>query len=209
MSHAVRSAHFTRQRLLTVVAGIAALAVMSACGGSSSGGKASAGATFATALKLQQAGHLADAKQLYQQLIQTNPKNYLAQYNIGVIDQSSGDVNGALAAYGAALTAKPTYVPALYNEATIYGVTDPALAITTYRDVIKRQPIAATAYLNLGLLEVKHGSPKTGIHDLATAVEQDSSLLAQIPKHLRTLVESQLASSTTSPSPTATATSSG
>jgi tetratricopeptide (TPR) repeat protein len=187
---------------LTLVAGL------SACGGGSSGDPATPAQTLSAALQLQQQGKLAQAKQLYEQVIAAQPGNVTAQYDLGVIAQQDGDNTGALADYGAALTANPRYVPALYNEATIYTTTDPVLAITTYRQVIALQPVAPTAELNLGLLEIKHQEPKKGVHDLAVAITQDPTLLSRIPAHLRVLVQAVAGGTTTpSSSPTATPTS--
>lgn len=182
-----------------VVAAVVLGAGLSACGGGSSGGKnVSPANTLAAAIQLQQQGKLDQAKQLYEQVVKAEPKNYYAQYDLGVIAQNSGDNQGALADYGAALTANPKYVPALYNEATIYAASDPTLAISTYRQVIALQPVAPTAELNLGLLEVKNGEPKKGVKDLSIAITQDASLVAKVPKHLRTLVQA-VASSASSP----------
>lgn len=201
--HARPAAAATFRCIVYAVLAGAIATVVGACGGASSGGAKNAGpgATLAAALQLQQQGKLNEAKQLYLQVIKAQPKNYYAQYDLGVIAQTAGDNGGALSYYGAALTANPKYVPALYNEATIYATSDPTLAISTYRQVIALQPVAPTAELNLGLLEVKHGAPHKGVNDLAVAITQDPSLLAKVPKHLRTLVQTVASSATSSPSP--------
>ncbi len=206
MIRPLRPAIAPRSRIAACAVVAATLvAVASGCGSSSSGGqKASPGNLLAAALQLQQQGKLNAAKQLYEQVVQAQPDNYYAHYDLGVIAQQAGDDTGALADYGAALTANPKYVPALYNEATIYAKTDPALAITTYRQVLAIQPVAPTAALNLGLLEFAHGQRQQGLHDLGIAITQDSSLLAQIPKHLQHLVQAATSSSTSSPSSGAT-----
>jgi tetratricopeptide (TPR) repeat protein len=191
----------TPRKVGGMLAVVVVLAVATACGGSSSGGKtANAATTLTAALKLQQQGKYSDAAQLYQQVIATQPDNLYAQYDLGVVRQATRDSVGALSAYGAALTINPKYVPALYNEATIYATTDPVLAISLYRQIVALQPNAPTAYLNLGFLEIKHGAPKRGARDLATAVTQDSSLLARVPKSLQPLV-----TALTSPKPTTSA----
>lgn len=110
-----------------------------------------------------------------------DPQNHFAHYNVGVILQGRGDSQGALSAYGRALTAKPDYVPALFNEAILFTATDPALAITTYRRVIALQPKAPTAYLNLGLLEARLGQLPAAKRSLTTALTQDPALRANIP----------------------------
>ncbi len=194
-----------RRTAAYAVVAAALFALASGCGGNSSGGqKASPGNLLAAAIQLQQQGKLNAAKQLYEQVVQAQPDNYYAHYDLGVIAQQAGDDTGALADYGAALTANPKYVPALYNEATIYAKSDPALAISTYRQVLALQPVAPTAALNLGLLEFAHGQRQQGLHDLGIAVSQDSSLLAQIPKHLQHLVQNATASNSSSPSSGAT-----
>jgi tetratricopeptide (TPR) repeat protein len=188
-----------------LLAAITVMALGTACGGGSSGASASPGTTLNAALKLQQQGKLGDAAQLYQQAIHAQPNNLYAHYDLGVVDQELSNSVGALAAYGAALTINPKYVPALYNEATIYAKTDPVLAISLYRQIVALQPTAPTAYLNLGFLEIQHGEPKQGVAALATAVKQDPTLLSRVPAHLQTLVKA-LATPDSSPSPHTTPT---
>jgi tetratricopeptide (TPR) repeat protein len=185
----------------STLAVITLLALATACGGGSGGSTAAPAVTLSAGLKLQAAGNFGQAAQLYQQVIAAQPKNAFAQYDLGVVDQATSNSVGALAAYGAALTINPKYVPALYNEATIYTTSDPVLAISLYREIVVLQPIASTAYLNLGFLEIKNGEAKQGVHDLAVAIQQDSTLLARVPKHLQHLV-SALAAPPASPSPT-------
>jgi tetratricopeptide (TPR) repeat protein len=182
-------------RLLIVVA-LAALAT--ACGGGSNGQSASPSMTINAGLKLQQQGKLTDAAALYQQVIAAQPGNLYAHYDLGVVEEELSNQVGALAAYGAALTINPKYVPALYNEATIYAKTDPVLAISLYRQIIALQANAPTAYLNLGFLEIQQGEPKQGLQGLSTAVSQDPTLLSRVPKHLQSAVKALAA-----PTPTA------
>jgi tetratricopeptide (TPR) repeat protein len=147
--------------------------------------KTNAGTLLAAGLQAQKAGDTQAAKQLYQQVIAKDPSNVYAHYNLGVIAQQAKDNSTALREYGAALAANPRYVPALYNEATIYGDSNPALAITTYQQVISLQKQSPTAYLNLGLLEVKSGQKQKGYADLLTALHQDPSLAAGLPPKLK------------------------
>lgn len=186
-------------RALTV---IALVAVASACGGSSGGNTQNPAATLGAALKLQQQGNYGQAAQLYQQVIAAQPNNAYAHYDLGVVDQATSNPVAALAAYGAALTINPKYVPALFNEATIYTTTDPASAISLYRQIVVLQPIASTAYLNLGFLEIKHGAPKQGVSDLAKAIGQDSSLLSRVPKSMQAAVTALASGVKTTPPPT-------
>ncbi len=62
------------------------------------------------------------------------------------------------------------------------------------------QPIAPTAFLNLGLLEINNGLRTEGAKDLQTALKQDPSLLAR----LSPTVQSQLGKRVPAPAATAT-----
>jgi protein O-GlcNAc transferase len=147
-----------------------------------------------------QAGDQDTALELFRKATAQDANNAIAHYNIGVILQGRGKNVEALNEYALAIAADPKYVPPLFNEATIYGVTNPTLAIATYRRVVLLQPIAPTAYLNLGLLEINAGLRTEGAKDLQTALKQDPSLLAR----LSPTVQNQLGKQ--APAPTATAT---
>jgi tetratricopeptide (TPR) repeat protein len=143
----------------------------------------------ATSEQLVQAGLASAAKgddkaalSAFSEAAGKDPKNFLAQYNLGTIYQKQGDTVLALQHYGLALQVNPNYVPALYNSAVIYGATNPQLAIITYRKIIQLQPKAPTAYLNLGLLEAKLGLFTQAGKDLQKALDQDPSLTSSIPK---------------------------
>jgi tetratricopeptide (TPR) repeat protein len=201
--------------LRRVAATAVALAIMVAgvasCAGSGSGGSQNANAAtlLAAGIKAQQQGDLNAARQLYEQVVVKQSGNVYAHYNLGVIAQAQKDPQTALREYGAALTANPNYVPALFNEATIYAVTNPTLAIATYRQIVKLQPNAPTAYLNLGLLEAQTGQMAVAIRDLSTALHQDPALGKGLPKRLLNKVgqaanASGGASASASTSPSAT-----
>jgi tetratricopeptide (TPR) repeat protein len=135
---------------------------------------------------------------MFNELLKKEPGNVIAHYNLGVIYQKRNQIDAALREYGAALTTNASYVPALFNTATIYGNTDPPLAITTYRKVISLQPNAPTAYLNLGLLELGSGLEAQGIRDLTTALHQDPTLSSRLTPQVKAKVGKG-----TSPSPSA------
>jgi tetratricopeptide (TPR) repeat protein len=183
---------------------VALLALLTACGGSSDASKpADANTLLAAGIKAQQQGNANAARQLFEQVLAKQPNNFYAHYNLGVLDQQAKDDAAALREYGAALTINPRYVPAMFNEATIFATTDPNLAITTYRRVVALQPKAPTAYLNLGLLEAAHGELAQGIKDLNIALHQDPTLGNQVPPGLLKKVGAY-ANATPSPSPSHT-----
>jgi len=151
-------------------------------------------------------GDQAKALESFEQAAAKEPTNHVAHYNVGVILQEQGKTAEALAAYGRALSAKPDFVSALFNSAVLYTSTDPDLAISTYRRIIKLQPIAPTAYLNLGLLEAAKGEVALARQHLAKAVEQDGSLASAIPKDVFSAKRVAPASPSPTASPTATPT---
>lgn len=175
---------------------------LTACGGGSDGKAADPNTLLAAGIKLQQEGNANAARQLFEQVLDKQPSNFYAHYNLGVLDQQAKDTASALREYGAALAINPNYVPALFNQATIVAVNDPTAAIETYRRVIALQPHAPTAYLNLGLLEATHGEMAQGIKDLNTALHQDPSLGPQVPPALLKKVGDY--ANSTSPTPTHT-----
>jgi Tfp pilus assembly protein PilF len=201
-----------RRRLAAAVVGASVAAALAGCSGSSGGTdkRATAATLLSAGLKAQERGDANAARQLFEQVLEKDPNNLYAHYNLGVIAQTDQDDQAALREYGAALTANPSYVPALFNEATIYGVTDPTLAIATYRQVIKLQPHAPTAYLNLGLLEAQTGQVGRGVRDLTIALHQDPTLASGIPKKLLHKVSKAVKASASpstapsSPSPSST-----
>lgn len=130
-------------------------------------------------LAAQRHGDLDTASRLYSEVIAKRPTDVYAHYNLGVIAQQQGHRATALRDYAAALTANPDYLPALFNEATLYQATDPIQAITLYQQILRIQPISPTAQLNLGLLEARQGDTRQANHDLSAAVREDPSLAEQ------------------------------
>lgn len=159
------------------------------------------------AIAAQARGDVLTAERLLRQVLEVRPNDLLAHYNLGVIAQGRGELDLALREYDAALRANSKHVPSLFNEATIYGGRDAGRAITLYNQVIKLQPVAPTAYLNLGLLELEVGADKQGIAHLVTALRQDPKLVSRLPAAVRSRVEVAVREQGTA-SPTATATAS-
>src|SRR4051794_14118827 len=106
--------------------GVAAIALtlgIAGCSGSSDGSKSgdspsatstsSAQKLLDKALKEHAQGDLATAKKDYTQVLDSDPRNKYALYNLGVIAQTEGDDPGAVKRYQQALTVDPGYNPAL------------------------------------------------------------------------------------------------
>jgi len=162
--------------------------VVAACGDSSSSvPKASIATTLAAgSAALRQRDYWA-AEQLFLQVINRDPRNAVAYYDLGLAYQDQRNNRAAVRAYAKAQVLEPNFPPVLFQRAVLYSRTDPQLAIFLYRRVIAIQHDSPTAYLNLGLLEAGQGSKlrPQAQKDLATAVRLDPSLASRIPSSLR------------------------
>jgi tetratricopeptide (TPR) repeat protein len=127
----------------------------------------------------------------YLRVIELDPQNKFAYYNLGVIDQGQGDLQGAERHYRTTLGLDPDFVPALFNLAilrTEAGFADEA--VTLYEHLIEVTPIetaipedvrlVAAAHLNLGFLLIEQGHERRGQKELDEAVRLDPSLEARI-----------------------------
>jgi tetratricopeptide (TPR) repeat protein len=133
------------------------------------------------ALAAHAEGDLDTAERLYGEVLDDEPKNVFAHYNIGLIHQTRGKKDAAVVAYGKALEADPNFVPALFNLAVVRSETAPGEAIELYRGVISLQPDYAAAHLNLGFLLKANGKAPEGEKELKKAVELDPTLSSRIP----------------------------
>lgn len=129
------------------------------------------------ALQLHAKGDLDGAEDAYLRVIQLDPQNKFAYYNLGLISQTRGDPVAAESNYGTAITIDPDFVPALFNLAILRTDSGSAKeAIDLYEHVIEVQPDNASAHLNLGFLLIDQGDETRGQAELDEAVRLDPSL---------------------------------
>lgn len=64
---------------------------------------------------LKDLGHVQQARQIYEQVIQIDPELALGHYNLGLTLRAAGNLMGAIAAYQRALTLQPDYAAAHQN----------------------------------------------------------------------------------------------
>jgi tetratricopeptide (TPR) repeat protein len=130
-------------------------------------------AKLAAAYRAQQGGDLAGAAELYTEVVEADPANATAQFNLGLIHHTQADLFGAAERYEAALDANPTFVPALFNLAVVRAETDPSAAIDLYRRLLAVEPDHAAANLNLGVLLLEQGdaAEASGLIDRALALD--------------------------------------
>lgn len=159
---------------LSVAVGVLVLA---GCG--SSGATKSSGAQLLSAgLAAQTAGQTQTAIDDYRAVLQQEPGNKYALYNLGLIDQQKGNASAAEAQYRAALVSDPNYVPALFNLAILRTKAAPYEAVDLYRHVLALQANYAEAHLNLGYVLRALGQVTEGDAEIARAVSLNPSLAA-------------------------------
>lgn len=154
------------------------VALLAACGSS----KANAPAVdpLTAGLKAQTEGRTADAIKDYQAVLQKDPHNKYAYYNLGLIDQLAGRADSAELNYRTALQTDPNFAPALYNLAILRTGPSPHEAIDLYRHEITIMPGDAAAHLNLGFLLVSMKQQAEGKSELDRAVALDPSMAARV-----------------------------
>jgi tetratricopeptide (TPR) repeat protein len=141
------------------------------------------------ALQLHAQGDLADAKNEYLRVLQLDPENKYAYYNLGLISQTQGDLVSAESSYRTTIAIDADFVPALFNLAILR--TDAGSkreAMDLYRHIIEVTPESdadltsqlAAAHLNLGFLLLDTGDEAQGQAELDEAVRLDPSLADRI-----------------------------
>jgi len=130
-----------------------------------------ADAALQRGLQAHAAGRLEEATAIYQEVLDLDPRNKFALYNLGLIDQTSGRPASAENYYRLVINLDPSFAPALFNLAilrTAAGST--AEAIELYRRVIALEPDQAGAHLNLGLLLRSIGQEVEGDREIDLAL---------------------------------------
>jgi tetratricopeptide (TPR) repeat protein len=175
----------TSRRAGQMLGGIMLIAALSACGSNSKGAspapsaadETSAAALLSKALREHVAGNSAQAQKDYEAVIQNDPRNKFAFYNLGLIAQTQNRASDAEDKYRLALTIDSAYEPALYNLAILRAnAGDTAGAIDLYRRAIAAKPKDASAHFNLGLLLRRAKQTLDGDVEIRAAVKLDPSL---------------------------------
>ncbi|HEY3844143.1 MAG TPA: tetratricopeptide repeat protein, partial [Acidimicrobiales bacterium] len=132
------------------------------------------------------AGNTKSATADFNAILTTDPSNKygdnkIADYDLGVIDQTQGDTNGAITNYQAAIKIDPNYTGAEYNLAIAETASNPTGAIALYRQVIAASPTDVNAIYNLGLLLYESGQKTEGDTYLNQAIQMAPSLAKKLP----------------------------
>lgn len=189
-----------RRRLWTGVgaaavaaAGTATWAVMTPSETTAADGTSETAArTALTAEALLQAGllqarhqDLGGAEATFRRVLEMDPDNKLAWYNVGVVAHQSGRPAEALRAYDAALKADPSFTSALFNQAVLVKASDPDRAITLLERTVSVDPQASTAHFQLGEALAGKGRDGEAQEAYRRAVAADASLHAKVPAKFR------------------------
>jgi tetratricopeptide (TPR) repeat protein len=136
---------------------------------------------LSSGLAAQIGGRTSEAADDYRKVLQLDPNNFWADYNLGVLDQTGGRPATAEREYRSALAINPDFVPALYNLAIIRSGSSPREAEDLYRHALALQPTNSSVHLNLGFLLIQEGLKSEGQAELTKAVQLDPSLISRLP----------------------------
>lgn len=136
---------------------------------------------LAKGLQAHQEQKLDDATKIYTRVLELDPDNKFAHYNLGLVDQTRGRPSKAEEHYRAAIDLDATFAAALYNLGVLRaqaGATGEADAL--YRRAIASMPTFAEPYLNLGLLLRDQGKVDEANGFLRKAVELNGSFSSRV-----------------------------
>lgn len=160
---------------------MALVAALAGCGNGSSPEERAA-ERLDEALTAHAEGRIDEAVEGYENVLEDDPGNQYAHYNLGLVHQQAGRSAEAENEYRAAIRTDPNFASALFNLAILRTESDPDEAEELYRTVLTVQPENASAHLNLGFLLIEQGEDDEGQQELDEAVELDPSLASRIPE---------------------------
>jgi Tfp pilus assembly protein PilF len=155
--------------------------VGAACSHGSSTSRATVADLLQAGLRAQTTGHASEAREDFALVVSKDPKNYIAWYDLGVIDQGRRAAQVAAQEYQRAIKLSPNYKPALFNLATLETSRNPTHAVDLYQRLLSLDPNDPNVNFNLGLLLIQEGQTAAGKAHLATALRIDPSLASRLP----------------------------
>jgi Tfp pilus assembly protein PilF len=118
----------------------------------------------------------AAAETTFGDVLAIDPRNVYALYNLGLVDESTGNIPGADAYYEQAIADDADYTPALYNLAFTLESSNPEKALSLYQKIVSINPQASTAYLRMAFVYAQRGDLTQAHADQAKAIAIDPSL---------------------------------
>lgn len=124
-----------------------------------------------TVLTFKQASLYANEETLWRDTLAKNPKAWLAENGLGLIQLQSGRRDEAVAHFKRLIADKPDYVDPYLNLGVYYlGQNDDAEASLYFSQALKVFPHNARASNNMAALALRHGEPEVALHYLEDAV---------------------------------------
>jgi Tfp pilus assembly protein PilF len=169
---------------LAVLALLSILAV-TGCSGDSEGPASSATSSASpsaadtlvqTALKQLDKGDDAKAKATFENVLELDPDNVFAHYNLGLLAQEAGDDAIAIKQYDAALKTDPKFTSAIYNKGIVMENDDLEAAVKLYRRALAIDPDLAAAHMRLGFALLHLGETDEAEEHLTAGVKLDPSM---------------------------------
>ena len=143
---------------------------------SSSASLSAADTLVQAALQQLDAGDDAKARATFENVLELDPANVYAHYNLGLLAQDAGDDALATKQYDAALKTDPDFTSALYNKGIVLEGDDLDAAVEHYRQALAVDPDLAAAHMRLGFALLHLGETEEAEKHLATGVELDPSM---------------------------------
>lgn len=166
------------RRATALTAGILlAAVVLAGCGDSPEEKQDKIDRGLDRALQLQNGGQDDRARDEFQKVLDLDPTNKYAVYNLALLDQLAGRTQEAEGKYRVVIKLDPQYQPALYNLGVILGAagrSDEAAAL--YQRAIAARPNSANAHFNLALLMRAKGQKAEGDAAMRQALLLDPKL---------------------------------
>lgn len=129
-----------------------------------------------TALKQLDKGDDAKARATFENVLELDPDNVYAHYNLGLLAQDAGKDALAIKQYDAALKTDPKFTSALYNKGIVLETSDLEAAVEAYRRALKIEPDLAAAHMRLGFALLHLGKTDEAEDHLSTGLKLDPSM---------------------------------
>ncbi len=118
-------------------------------------------------------GQISSALNLYERILQDDPKNLEALFSVATIFHEEGNYEEAKKNYGKILEIKPGHLPAINNYLALISGASPAEALREFRKLEAANPKMAIIPAQIGMLYFKQGNSKKAILNLVKAVNLD------------------------------------
>lgn len=116
-----------------------------------------------TGMEYQKNEQFTDAIACYEEIVQNDPHNISAMFNLGGCYLAIGNIQKALDSFNGVISISPNALPALYNKAFTYKTMgDLDTAIELYKKIIHTNPDYEPAQLGLGFAYITQGNFELG-----------------------------------------------